>query len=104
MLAVIYITDEDDCSVQLSRRSENNPNTVDCPTGDQNASFSCYNPDYRCIATDIQCDQPMNTLGPKTNCKERMGTRLESVDKYLKFSATCGKIPPLFIGGIWAHR
>lgn len=103
MLAVIYVTDEDDCSVQLSRRSEHNPNTMDCPAGDQNANFSCYNPDYRCIATDVQCDQPMNTPGPKTNCRERTNTRLESVDKYVKFFSGLRRNPAkLFIGGIWA--
>lgn len=102
-LAVIYLTDEDDCSVQLTRRSENDPNTMDCPTGDQNASFNCYNVDYRCIATDIQCDQPMNMPGKKTNCQERTNTRLEAVDKYFKFLTTLRPNPAkLFVGGIWA--
>ncbi|MBL9043382.1 MAG: hypothetical protein JNM83_17345 [Myxococcales bacterium] len=102
-LAVIYLTDEDDCSVQITRRSENDPNTLDCPAGDQNASFKCYNVDYRCIATDVQCDEPMNVPGKKTNCKERSNSRLEAVDKYFKFLSTLRPNPAkLFIGGIWA--
>lgn len=102
-LAVIYITDEDDCSVQLSRRNENNPNTLDCPTGDQNANLNCYNTDYRCIATDVQCDQPMNVPGKKTNCKERSNSRLEAVDKYFKFLSSLRPNPAkLLISGIWA--
>jgi len=101
VLAVIFITDEDDCSVKLSRRSENNPITRDCTDPDQNASYDCYDVDYRCLATDIQCDQPMNTAGSKASCKERSNTRLEAVEKYYKQLTLMRSSERLLISGIW---
>lgn len=101
VLAIIFITDEDDCSVQMNRRSENNPANRDCSEPDQNASYDCYNVDYRCLATDVQCDQPMNTTGTKTNCKERSNTRLENLDKYYKFISSLRLPEKLLISGVW---
>lgn len=100
-LAVIFITDEEDCSVQLARRNETAPATKDCSTPDQNASWECFNTDYRCLARSMQCDQPMNQSGPHTNCKERADNFLEPVSKYHKFfSAITDK---LVISGIWTR-
>jgi hypothetical protein len=101
VLAILFITDEDDCSVQMSRRTENNPANRDCSEPDQNASYDCYNVDYRCMATDVQCDQPMNTTGTKTNCKERTNTRLENLDKYYKFISSLRLPEKLLISGVW---
>jgi hypothetical protein len=100
VLAVIYITDEDDCSVQLAKRDQNNPTTRDCdPT--QPDSYDCYNVDYRCLARSIQCDQTMLTPGVKTNCKERPNNYLETLDKYYKFFSTLRPSNKLLISGIW---
>ncbi len=101
VLAVIFITDEDDCSVQMNRRAENNPATRDCPDPDQNASYDCYNVDFRCLATDVQCDQAINSPGSKSNCKERANTRLEPLDKYYKFISSLRPQEKLLISGIW---
>lgn len=103
LLAVIFLTDEDDCSVQLSRRSENNPATMDCATADQNAAFGCYNVDYRCLARSVVCDQPMNTSGVKTHCTERPNNYLEPTGNYAKFFRGLRPDSRLFIGGIWTQ-
>ena len=60
LLAVIFITDEDDCSVKASRRSELNPNYRNCNSG-QPDSYDCYKVDQRCIARSLQCNEPMST-------------------------------------------
>ena len=103
VLAVIFITDEDDCSVQMNKRIENNPNTRDCSDPDQMASYDCYNVDYRCLARSIQCDQPMNTPGVKTNCKERPNNYLEPTEKYYKFFSSLRPPEKLLISGIWTE-
>lgn len=102
LLAVLVITDEDDCSVQLARRSENNPFTRDCDPMSPDA-FDCYNVDYRCFARSVQCDQTMLTPGDKTNCKERPGNYLESVDKYVSFLSGLRPAGRLVVSGIWTR-
>lgn len=102
VLAVIFITDEDDCSVQLSRRYENNPTTRDCTNPDQNASYDCFNFDYRCLARSVTCDTPMNTSGAKTNCRERPDNYLSSVKGYHDFISSIPYSPDkLVVSGIW---
>jgi len=103
LLAVVYLTDEDDCSVQLARRNENNPATRDCAAPDQNASFDCYNLDYRCLARSLRCDEPMNTMGQKTNCKERVDNYLESVSKFSGFLKSLRPAEKLLVSGIWTR-
>lgn len=103
VLAVIFVTDEDDCSVQIARRSENSPNTRDCASPDQNAGFDCFNYDYRCLARSIQCDQPMNTPGAKTNCHERADNYLEPIKKYHDFFTAMAPADKLVIAGIWTQ-
>ena len=100
LLAVIFLTDEDDCSVQLAQRSENNPTTMDCAP-DANAPGGCFNIDYRCLARSVVCDQPMNTAGVKTNCRERPANYLEPTSTYTKFLHTLRPDSRLVIGGIW---
>lgn len=103
LLAVVYLSDEDDCSVQLSRRSENNPATRDCTDPSQDASYDCYNLDYRCLARSVRCDQPMNTPGSKTNCRERADNYLESVSKYATFLKSLRPADKLLVSGIWTR-
>lgn len=101
VLALIFITDEDDCSVQLSRRAENTPNTNDCPNADYLGIYNCYNYDYRCLATSISCDQAMNTAGPKTNCHERPDNYLEPIENYYDFFSNLRNPTNLSVSGIW---
>jgi hypothetical protein len=101
-LLLIFITNQDDCSVQLSRRAENDPATMDCPTPAENASYSCYNFDYRCLASSIQCSQPMNQQGSKTNCQERPGNYLNPVQMYHDtFRSYVPDSAHLMVIGLW---
>lgn len=102
-LAVVFLTDEDDCSVQLSRRSENNPMTRDCSTPDPEAAYDCFGLDYRCLARSVRCDQPMNTAGTKTNCKERTDNYLDPVSKFVSFFKALRPADKLFVSGIWTQ-
>lgn len=101
LLAVIFLTDEDDCSVQPARRSENLPDTHDCPIPSQNAPFNCFNADFRCLAKNVNCDEPLNTVGDKHNCREDADSYLEPVATYVDFFAKLRPPNRLFIGGIW---
>lgn len=99
-LALIFITDEDDCSVQAGNRARwNNPQTMDC--GANASDPGCYRIDYRCIADSVICDQPMSTPGPKTGCKAKPTTYLESIDRYARFVQTKHPYGPVIVGGIW---
>ena len=100
VLAVIFITDEDDCSAQLAKRYENNPSTRDCDPA-QPDSYECYNVDYRCLARSIQCDESMLVKGAKSGCKERTNSYLENVDKYVTFFRTLRPASKLVVSGIW---
>lgn len=102
LLAVVLLTDEDDCSVQLSRRAENDPMTLDCAYPDPNASYTCFNPDYRCMARDLKCDQAMNTPGAKTGCVERADSYLEPIATYAKFLGGLRPANRLLLSGIWS--
>jgi hypothetical protein len=100
VLAVILITDEDDCSVQMAKRDQNNPSYRDCdPT--QPDSPECYNVDFRCLARSIQCNETTLTTGVKTACKERANNYLEPVEKYYRFFSNLRPASKLLVSGIW---
>ncbi len=100
VLSVIFITDEDDCSVQLSSRSQNNPATTDC-TGMMQSSASCFNNDFRCLARNLRCKESLLTEGVKTGCAEDPNGYLESIDKYVRFFAKRDS-SSLVLAGIWS--
>ena len=101
VLAVIFITDEDDCSVQLAQRAALNPANASCDPQSPDPDYSCFNLDYRCIAKSIVCDEPMGTPGLKHNCREQPGNFLEPVDKYVKFLSGLRRPDRLVVAGIW---
>lgn len=102
-LLIIFLTDGDDCSVQLARRGDNAPQTQDCSPPDPNAPASCYSLGaYRCLARDVVCDQPMNVAGQKSGCRERADTYLTSVDSYVQFLRSTLPQTHVEIGGIWS--
>jgi hypothetical protein len=104
VLAVIFLTDEEDCSVAMSRRGENTPMSIDCTPGNKEADARCFNPSYRCLARSIVCNEPMDTPGRKTGCVEREGSYLEPVDTYVRFLSGLRPADKLVIGGIWTPR
>lgn len=121
LLAVVFLTDEEDCSIQLSRRDENEPSTLSsfmsngvsysCDTslalsnGNPSAidiPGRCYNLDYRCLANNVICDQPMNSVGAKTNCKPKPNASVEPIDTYVSFFSKLRTQDKLVLAGIWA--
>ena len=86
LLSVIVISDEDDCSLSAAgRREMAEGQSQTCDTPDANAVPGCYNPDYRCLARSTICDQPLNTPGAKSNCRERIEDGLIPVNDYAAF-------------------
>ena len=88
LLVVVFLTDQDDCSVQADRRADNDPRTQDCAAPDAEAPARCYSLGaYRCLARSLRCAEPMNTPGRKTSCRERTDSYLEPVESYVRFFA-----------------
>lgn len=100
VLAVIFVTDEDDCSVALASRSSNNPNFIDCSKNGQ-STYNCWNNDFRCLAHNLTCDQPLTSAGKKTNCKENGNGYLDPVSKYVRFFSNLRAQNKLVLAGIW---
>lgn len=102
VLAVVFITDEDDCSVQMSARRFNNPDTIDCSNATQSPlPASCFRNDFRCLANNIKCTESLTSTGVKTNCTESGNGYLESVDKYVRFFSQLRGPGALVLAGIW---
>ena len=107
VLAVIFVTDEDDCSVDLMQRAFLDPTTPGvgtsaCDITNPNSALdpACFNVDYRCIARDLACKEALNVPGAKTSCTERADTVMYSLDKYVNFFASLPN-PNLIVAGIW---
>ena len=101
-LAVVVLTDEDDCSVQLSRRAENEYyRTKDCAIPDFQADYDCFAADFRCMARSLKCNEPMNVAGDKTGCQEREDSYLEPVAGYVSFLKKLRPSSKLLFTGIW---
>lgn len=100
-LAIFFITDKDDYSVQISQRSNLSPTAMDCGTTNPDPASSCYNRDYRSTARGLVCDQPLNVVGAKTGCRERTGSFLEPLEKYSRFLTALRPVDQLVVGGLW---
>lgn len=107
-LAVIFVTDEDDCTVQLSQRlKELDPARMDC-SGDTSplAPGACFNVDFRCTARSIECQdgngsyQPMTAAGTKTNCREKPSNPLVPLKNYMNFFNALRPASKLVFAGI----
>ena len=101
-LAVILLTDEDDCSAQLEKRPYLNPRHKDCGSLDPDPDYECFNLDYRCISKSLICNEPLNTPGKKTGCRERADSFLESTQKYANFLLSIRPANKLVLAGAWA--
>ena len=78
-----------------------NAASASCTSPAQEVDGQCYSIDYRSIAKDLTCTEPMNTPGAKTSCKERSDSFLSSIDSYAKFFAGLPN-PNIVIAGIWS--
>jgi hypothetical protein len=75
-LAVIVLADEDDCSAEHT--------TLFGPDGGPMGPLQSF----RCFRFGIECDQDIDTLGPKTNCRPAASsTHVASVDPFAEFLA-----------------
>lgn len=102
-IGIVLITDEDDCSVSLAGRRENDPATRDCASPDANASFDCFNPDYRCLARSTICNEELNSPGSKSGCTERASSYLEPVDSYVRFFSALRPADQIAVAGFYAR-
>jgi hypothetical protein len=80
-LAIVFITDEDDCSAQKPQLFDPNQNQINTPLGPLTS--------FRCFEFGVQCDCPggsckRTTLGPRTSCKPAFNW-LYKVDDYVSF-------------------
>lgn len=107
VLAVLFVTDEDDASWQISRRGELDPGTLDC-AGNRNpdAPASCFNLELRSLARDLECFDdggafsPMTSTGPKQSCRERATSPLIPLKNYANFFNTIRPSTKLVLAGI----
>jgi len=100
VLAVIFLTDEDDCSVAMSNRSQNNPNSLDC-TNSGMSTYNCWKNDFRCMAYNLKCNESMIYTGAKTGCVENGNGYLEPIDTYVRFFSNLRSSNKIVLAGIW---
>jgi hypothetical protein len=101
LLAVIFITDEDDCSAQDAMRGTLWTPSRDCSAADPNAPAECFNTNYRCLAKTLRCTEALNTAGAKTGCVEQSPSFLSPIAQYTSFLKGLRPSNRLFVGGIW---
>jgi hypothetical protein len=79
LLAVVFITDEDDCSARNPQLFDPSQQSLTDPLGPLTS--------FRCFEFGIQCDvNDRNKVGPRKNCKPA-GDWLYKVEDYIKFFA-----------------
>lgn len=106
-LNLVFLSDEDDCSVPIELRGENDPKTENCPVADPGAPSFCFNPDFRCLASSVVCSQPLNTPGDKTECRLRADSYLTPVQSYVDFFRNLRPrtaLTELYVHGLWGPR
>ncbi|MFO0575869.1 MAG: hypothetical protein U1A78_17870 [Polyangia bacterium] len=106
-LAVFFVTDEDDCSVQIGRRSELDPQTQDCSAdASPDAPATCFGLELRCLARGVECFddsgtyQPMTRAGAKAHCQQRTSSFLVPLASYIRFFSVLRPSDKLILGGI----
>ena len=55
LLAVLFITDEDDCSAQDGQRGTLWMPTIDCASPSFDPPAECFNTNYRCLGKTLRC-------------------------------------------------
>lgn len=95
---LVFITDEDDCSVLPSNRMLTNPvGTVPYTAGMPTAMNFGHN--FRCFAMSTACDQSLTSDGTKANCKPQMGSPYLYATNDLAKAISGNR--KMLIGGIW---
>jgi len=101
MLAVVIVTDKEDCSVSNTRRADSDPRSRNCTIVDDNAPLDCFNPAFRCLARGLRCDQPIGTTGAKSGCRERDGDQLAPIAEYARFLQSFHIAEKTTFLGVW---
>jgi hypothetical protein len=94
-LAVIFVTDEDDCSVSDTRMFDTSQNDINAPLGPLSS--------FRCFEFGVQCEpDEARTPGPRQNCVPRDDSQyMTRVSEYVDFLKTVKSDPnQLIVAGI----
>jgi hypothetical protein len=84
MLSIVFLTNEDDCSLARGALLDPNDGTLGPATS------------FRCISQGIVCDEDVNTSGTKTNCRPRADSPfLVDVAEYQTFLGELKSDPSL---------
>lgn len=102
-LGLIFLSDEDDCSIQPAQVSAMNSdaiNSIECALGAATADLQCFYPDFRCLASSVVCDEPLTSAGVKHNCREKASSPLNPVQGYVDYFRALrpGRV---VVGGVW---
>lgn len=82
-LALVYITDEDDCSAKNSKLYDPSQQGLSDPLGPL-TSFRCFDFGVTCTCKGKgTCDRTVS--GPRTNCVPAKGSHLHEVEDYVSF-------------------
>lgn len=107
VLALLYQSEEDDCSQGSAQRAFNDPGSRDCPS--QPATFGdylrCFNADYRCFVRAVECGgDALLASGVKVGCGARAAATdtLTSVSAYAQRLRALRGDERLYVAGLWA--
>lgn len=99
LLVVIFVTNEDDCTIASARRKDAYPSSAKYVTNRSGlrencgmlSAPECFNMEYRCFALDNQCNESLSMPGSKTGCKTKSvnpNPYLASVEELVKQMAS----------------
>ena len=89
LLAVIFVTDEDDCSASISQLFDPSQQGLTDPLGPL-TSFRCFEFGVQCECAKGKCDR--NTTGPRKNCVPG-GKYMHKVENFITFFKNLKKTP-----------
>lgn len=90
-LAVVFVTDEDDCSTDEASLFGDPTAGLDSPLG----PFTSF----RCFEHGVECDGDADprAFGPRTGCRPRVGSPLIAIERYVSFLKGLKPDPSLVI-------
>jgi hypothetical protein len=91
LLAVVFLTDEDDCSAAKTTLYDPSQQGVNDPLGPLSS--------FRCARFGYTCAQPLDSVGPKTGCVPS-GTWLHPISGYLSFFKSLKPAGKAFLAAI----
>lgn len=100
-LAIIFITDEDDCSIEGAHRAMFNQEAESCQFGTA-AQPACFHGDMRCLAASVRCAEPLSEVGQKSGCKLVEQGYLRPVVDYVDYFRQL-RPGQVIVSGIWTR-